>query len=59
MKWTVRVNKKVEKGSKRLPVTIRKIFLRLLMEIQFYVPYRSNWQNKIMVLWEKTAIIAT
>lgn len=45
MTWTVTVKKKAEKQFRKLPVGVTKALVRLLREIEFYGPYRNNWQN--------------
>ncbi len=45
MNWTVFSNKRAQKQAAKLPIKIRKILARLLMEMEKDGPYRNNWQN--------------
>jgi mRNA-degrading endonuclease RelE of RelBE toxin-antitoxin system len=45
MKWTVRLNRKVEKQLAGLPKVILDTFKYLIKEIEVLGPMRGNWQN--------------
>lgn len=45
MGWIVEVTAKADKQIRKLPESIRAVYLALAKELEEYGPYRSNWSH--------------
>ncbi|MBI1821804.1 MAG: cytotoxic translational repressor of toxin-antitoxin stability system [Nitrospirae bacterium] len=45
MRWEVLLSNKASKQVKKLPESVRSVFVALAREMEEYGPYRANWKN--------------